>query len=96
MRGVFDHVTIRVSDREAVESFYGTVLATLGVEQTHIGDWFTEWDDFSLAAASEGNPVTRRLHIGFAAPSRDDVLKSRARTAGCVSPGALKPAPSEF
>jgi catechol 2,3-dioxygenase-like lactoylglutathione lyase family enzyme len=29
---VFDHVTIRVSDRAASERFYTTVLRTLGVE----------------------------------------------------------------
>jgi catechol 2,3-dioxygenase-like lactoylglutathione lyase family enzyme len=66
---VFDHVTIRVSDREASERFYETVLGTLGREKTHVD----EWDDFSLAPADEEGPVTRRLHIGFAAPSREHV-----------------------
>jgi len=65
---VFDHVTIRVSDLEASERFYGAVLPVLGVEQTHSGDWF-EWDDLSLAAATAEQPVTRGLHIGFAARS---------------------------
>jgi catechol 2,3-dioxygenase-like lactoylglutathione lyase family enzyme len=32
-----------------------------------------EWDDFSLAAADDENAVTRRLHVGFAAPSREHV-----------------------
>ena len=31
---MFDHVTIRVSDREASETFYATVLRALGVERT--------------------------------------------------------------
>jgi catechol 2,3-dioxygenase-like lactoylglutathione lyase family enzyme len=31
---VFDRVTIRVSDREAAERFYATVLPTLGIERT--------------------------------------------------------------
>jgi hypothetical protein len=31
--GVFDHVTLRASDREASERFSGTVLATLGIGQ---------------------------------------------------------------
>jgi catechol 2,3-dioxygenase-like lactoylglutathione lyase family enzyme len=75
---VFDHVTIRASDREASERFYRTVLPTLGIEPTHTGDHYVEWDDFSLAAASGGsvlqdNPPTRRLHIAFVAPSRDHV-----------------------
>jgi catechol 2,3-dioxygenase-like lactoylglutathione lyase family enzyme len=70
---VFDHVTIRVSERAASERFYGTVLATLGIEPTHTGDAFAEWDDFSIAAADGDRPVTRRLHIGFVAPSHEHV-----------------------
>ncbi len=70
---MFDHVTIRVSDRAASERFYATVLNALGIEQTHSGDQFPEWDDFSLAAADAEHPLTRRLHIGFAAPSREHV-----------------------
>ncbi len=66
---MFDHVTIRASDREASERFYETVLRTLGIEKTNtkLGP---EWDDFSLAPADAENPVTRRLHIAFVAPSR--------------------------
>jgi catechol 2,3-dioxygenase-like lactoylglutathione lyase family enzyme len=70
---VFDHVTIRVSNRAASERFYATVLDTLGREPTASTDDFAEWDDFSLAAADAEHPVTRRLHIGFAARSREDV-----------------------
>ncbi len=46
------------------------MLSTLGIEQTHSDAHFAEWDDFSLAAATDEKPVTRRLHIGFVAPSR--------------------------
>jgi catechol 2,3-dioxygenase-like lactoylglutathione lyase family enzyme len=70
---MFDHVTIRGSDRDASERFYETVLKTIAVERTHRGAHFTEWGDFSLAQASGEKPVTRRLHIGFVAPSREDV-----------------------
>ena len=49
------------------------MLLTLGIEPTSFGDHYTEWDDFSISAASGANPVTRRLHIGFAAPSRGHV-----------------------
>jgi catechol 2,3-dioxygenase-like lactoylglutathione lyase family enzyme len=70
---VFDHVTIRVADREASERFYDTVLRTLGIEKTHSDEQLVEWDDFSLAQASDARPVTRRLHIGFGAPSRAHV-----------------------
>jgi catechol 2,3-dioxygenase-like lactoylglutathione lyase family enzyme len=68
---VFDHVTIRVSDREASERFYETVLRTLELGPAARGEDFTEWQDFSLAPA-QGAP-TRGLHIGFVAPSRADV-----------------------
>jgi catechol 2,3-dioxygenase-like lactoylglutathione lyase family enzyme len=67
---VFDHVTIRASDRDASERFYATVLRTLGVEPSHSGEHYAEWRGFSLAQASDEKPVTRRLHVGFYAPSR--------------------------
>lgn len=60
---MFDHVTIRVSDRGVSERFYDTVLTAIGFE----------WSDFSLAAGSSEKPVTRGLHIGFGARSREDV-----------------------
>jgi catechol 2,3-dioxygenase-like lactoylglutathione lyase family enzyme len=68
---VFDHVTLRASDLAASERFYATVLAPLGIEQTYRDDALAEWDDFSLAPPDGERPVTRRLHIGFVAPSRE-------------------------
>jgi catechol 2,3-dioxygenase-like lactoylglutathione lyase family enzyme len=70
---LFDHVGIRASDRESSERFYGTVLATLGIEQAHNDEEVVEWGDFDLSGATADNPVTRRLHIAFAAPSRAHV-----------------------
>jgi catechol 2,3-dioxygenase-like lactoylglutathione lyase family enzyme len=70
---VFDHVTIRATDRRASERFYGTVLRTLGIERTSSGDDLSEWDDFSVAPAGSENPPTRRLHVGFVAPTRAHV-----------------------
>jgi catechol 2,3-dioxygenase-like lactoylglutathione lyase family enzyme len=70
---VFDHVTIRATDRAASQAFYNTVLLPLGIETTYSDGHFAEWDDFSLAAADDDNPVTRGLHVGFAAGSRDHV-----------------------
>jgi catechol 2,3-dioxygenase-like lactoylglutathione lyase family enzyme len=70
---VFDHVTIRASDREASERFYMLVLRTIGIEPSHTGDHLPEWNDFSLAVADDERPVTRGLHIAFVAPSRADV-----------------------
>jgi catechol 2,3-dioxygenase-like lactoylglutathione lyase family enzyme len=92
---VLDHVTIRVSDREASERFYRTVLPTLGIEPTHEAEHFLEWDDFGLAAATDEKPVTRRLHVAFAAPSREHVDEFwRAGTAaGYRDDGAPGPRP---
>ena len=70
---MFDHVTIRVSDRTASEEFYETVLGTLGIEQTFSSEHFVEWNDFSLTQTDPEHPVTQRLHIGFAAPSQQHV-----------------------
>jgi len=70
---VFDHVTIRVRDRQASERFYRMVLATLGNVQSHVDETCPEWNDFSLLQAGDGEPVTTGLHIGFAAPSRAEV-----------------------
>ena len=67
-----DHITIRVSDREAAERFYDTVLLTIGIERSGRDDDYTVWQgQFSLAQAR--GDVTRNLHIGFAAPSREHV-----------------------
>jgi catechol 2,3-dioxygenase-like lactoylglutathione lyase family enzyme len=92
---VFDHVTIRVSDRQSSERFYATVLHALGVEQTSSGEDFAEWNDFSLAQASDDKPVTRRLHIGFVAPSRAlvDAFWRAGVDAGFRDDGAPGPRP---
>jgi catechol 2,3-dioxygenase-like lactoylglutathione lyase family enzyme len=70
---VFDHVTIRVSDRAASGRFYAIVLGAIGIDTTHSGEQFTEWGDFSLAQATAWDAVTRGLHIGFGASSRERV-----------------------
>jgi catechol 2,3-dioxygenase-like lactoylglutathione lyase family enzyme len=70
---VFDHVTIRASDRAESERFYELVLGALAIEKTYSGELYAEWDDFSISEASDEKPVTRRLHIAFVAPSREHV-----------------------
>jgi catechol 2,3-dioxygenase-like lactoylglutathione lyase family enzyme len=70
---VFDHVTIRVSSRDASDRFYETVLPTIGIRQSYADEHFAEWEDFSLAGATDEKPVTTRLHVGFAASSRAHV-----------------------
>ncbi len=49
------------------------MLAEIGIERTFGDAHYAEWDDFPLAAATAESPVTRRLHIGFAARSRAHV-----------------------
>jgi catechol 2,3-dioxygenase-like lactoylglutathione lyase family enzyme len=70
---MFDHVTIRVSDRDASERFYDTVLTPLGIDRTYRTPTFSEWRDFLLTAGDDAHPPTRGLHVGFAAPSREQV-----------------------
>ena len=67
---MFDHVTIRASDREASERFYDTVLPVVGIEKNNSDEHFAEWGDLSLVAAGHEAGPTRGLHIGFASPSR--------------------------
>jgi catechol 2,3-dioxygenase-like lactoylglutathione lyase family enzyme len=92
---VFDHVGIWASDREASERFYDIVLATLGAAKTHSGDWYSEWDDCAVGQADADHPVTKRLHVGFVAPSRAHVDEFwRAGTAaGYRSDGEPGPRP---
>src|SRR5689334_4577996 len=71
--GVFDHVTIRASDRDATERFLDTVLPVIGMTKSHSSDWGAEWGDFSMSPVSEGKPLTQRLHIGFGAASPEEV-----------------------
>jgi catechol 2,3-dioxygenase-like lactoylglutathione lyase family enzyme len=95
LRRMFDHVTIRVADREASERFYDTVLTPIGIEATYRTGAFAEWDDFSLTHADAGNPQTQRLHLAFVAPSREQVEAFwRAGTeAGYGDAGAPGPRP---
>jgi catechol 2,3-dioxygenase-like lactoylglutathione lyase family enzyme len=92
---VFDHVGIYVSDRAASERFYRAVLDAIGIAPTHEGDAYTEWNDFALGQASGDRPVTRRLHIGFAAPSREavDAFHAAGLAAGYHDDGPPGPRP---
>ena len=92
---MFDHVTIRVSDRSQSERYYETVLRALEIEQTSSDGEFPEWDDFSLAQADGDSPVTKRLHLGFAAPTREhvDAFWRAGTAAGYESDGEPGPRP---
>jgi catechol 2,3-dioxygenase-like lactoylglutathione lyase family enzyme len=92
---VFDHVTIRVSNRAASQRFYETVLPTLGVGDPRTAGAYVVWGDFSLAEASAERPVTRKLHIAFFAPSREiaDEFWRVGTQAGHRDDGAPGPRP---
>ena len=92
---MFDHVTIRVSDRAASERFYTTVLTPLGVDTTFSSNAFAEWQDFSLTETDKEHAVTRRLHIAFAGPSTEQVDEfwRTGTDAGFADDGAPGPRP---
>ncbi|HEX5621806.1 MAG TPA: VOC family protein [Solirubrobacteraceae bacterium] len=92
---MFDHVGIRVSDRAESERFYTTVLAALGIEQTHSSEGLAEWEDFALSQAAPDRPLTQGLHIGFVAPSREhvDAFHRAGVEAGYRDDGAPGPRP---
>jgi catechol 2,3-dioxygenase-like lactoylglutathione lyase family enzyme len=92
---VFDHVTIRVSDRKASERFYRTVLETIDSEPPYTDDTGAEWNGFGFYGASADEPVTTRLHVGFAAPSRAavDAFWRAGTDAGYRSDGEPGPRP---
>ena len=92
---LFDHVTIRASDREASKRFYGLVLRTIGLEPAPSDGYYTEWADFSVAAATDEKPPTGGLHIAFAAPSRSyvDEFWRVGTDAGYRDDGAPGPRP---
>jgi catechol 2,3-dioxygenase-like lactoylglutathione lyase family enzyme len=71
---VFDHVTLRASDLAASRRFYALAFEAVDFAgEAFVDQVFWEWNDFSIAAADAGHLPTRRLHLGFAAPSREHV-----------------------
>ena len=92
---MFDHVSIRVSDRAASRCFYERVLAPLGHRLTHPSEHYDEWDDFGIAQADPTRPVTRRLHVGFVAGSTDavDAFWRAGTEGGFASDGEPGPRP---
>jgi catechol 2,3-dioxygenase-like lactoylglutathione lyase family enzyme len=90
---VFDHVTIRVSDRAASERFYDTVMTVLGIPRS--GDeTYAEWEDLSIVF--DDGPVAQRLHIAFYAPTHElvDAFHQAGVDAGFRSDG--EPGPRDY
>jgi catechol 2,3-dioxygenase-like lactoylglutathione lyase family enzyme len=84
---MFDRVTIHASDLGESRRFYETVLATLGVEEPDATEEMVRWGELMLARGDD--KVTRRLHVGLAAPSREhvDVFWTVGTDAGYRSDG---------
>ena len=86
---VFDHVTIRVSDPDASERFYDTVLAVLGLEPNRDDDLGSP-----SGATSRSTPTAARsrsnLHIAFFAAHHDlvDAFHRAGVEAGFTDDGA--------
>ena len=87
---MFDHITIRVSDCDASLRFYETLL-----EREPEGGEYLEWDEFGIAQFDGDHPVTRNLHVAFAAKSRPEVdaFWRRGVQAGYRSDGDPGPRP---
>jgi catechol 2,3-dioxygenase-like lactoylglutathione lyase family enzyme len=89
---MFDHVDIRVSDFDASQRFYDTVLRVLGKRRTATEDGFAEWGAFSIH--SDEQPVTQRLHVAFYAPHElVDAFHRAGVEAGFTSDGEPGPRP---
>jgi catechol 2,3-dioxygenase-like lactoylglutathione lyase family enzyme len=70
---VFDHVGIAAADLAASERFYRTVLSALGAEPSRADAELVEWEDWDVGVTDGEHPVSRGLHVGFRAPSREAV-----------------------
>ncbi len=70
---MFDHVSLRVPDRAALEPAIADMLATLGIARTHRSDTASMFGELIVGDADEQHPVTRGLHIAFVAPTREAV-----------------------
>jgi catechol 2,3-dioxygenase-like lactoylglutathione lyase family enzyme len=92
---MFDHVTIRVPDRDVSERFFETVLTPLGIDSTYRTNALAVWDEFGVTDADDEHQVTRGLHVAFAAPSQEqvDAFWQAGVDAGHVEDGAPGPRP---
>jgi len=88
---MFVRVTVHASDLDASHRFYETVLPALDIGRTDDGGDRPVWRDFRLLPG-EGK-ATRRLHIGFAAPSREHVDRFWAEGVHAGYPSDGEPGP---
>lgn len=94
---MFDHVTLRASDRAATERLYDAVLPALGVIEAHRGPHSTLYGNFelSIAQATQERPATQHLHVGLRATDRAavDAFWQAGVDAGFSSDGEPGPRP---
>jgi catechol 2,3-dioxygenase-like lactoylglutathione lyase family enzyme len=69
-RIVFDHVKIGVRDAEESKRFYRTVLGALEIPPLWEAEQGGQYANLVVSGAAE---VTKPLHIGFVARSREEV-----------------------
>ena len=94
---MIDHVGVSLPSLAEGRRFYGRALELLDYPgEPAEGGGFVEWDDFAIGEATEERPVTRRLHIGFSAPSREavDAWWRELTDEGHESDGAPGPRPA--
>jgi catechol 2,3-dioxygenase-like lactoylglutathione lyase family enzyme len=76
---MFDHVQIKVENLEGSRPFYEAVLGALGyqvvfeVEGVVVGIGTTPHDMFEVRQTTDGVPVSKAVHIAFAASSEEAV-----------------------
>jgi catechol 2,3-dioxygenase-like lactoylglutathione lyase family enzyme len=92
---MLDHVLIRVSDIAASKRFYETVLQPLDPGDPRASPAFSRWQNIAIMQTDSDNPVTRRVHVGLAAPSREavDAFWRAGTDAGFTDAGAPGPRP---
>jgi catechol 2,3-dioxygenase-like lactoylglutathione lyase family enzyme len=93
---MFDHVTLRVPDLPEAERRFQTLLDQLSLDETFSSRTFAMWGDFALTEPDDVNPLTRRAHVAFAAPSREavDAYWRAGVEAGLRDDGPPGPRPS--
>jgi catechol 2,3-dioxygenase-like lactoylglutathione lyase family enzyme len=70
---VIDHVTIRVPDLTSARAFYTLAFELLDGPEPSEGGGYLEWNDFSIAQATDQRPATHRLHLAFQATDQAQV-----------------------
>jgi catechol 2,3-dioxygenase-like lactoylglutathione lyase family enzyme len=93
---VFDHVGIAASDFASSTRFYRTVLSALGTETIYEDPGIVEWEDWAMGPRDREHSVTRGLHVGFRAGSREavDAFWQAGIDAGYRDDGAPGPRPA--